>query len=261
MGRVEGNARLAILAFLFTLIAAPAGAVDVNVKFGTGLAGCTNVTSGLASCDARLLDAGDLVTVTWSLSSAQTLNGYDFTITWDPEELTLFACDNLYPDTEAPGTEDFLISPCDGADPEGSDAVALSLVGFETTALFSLTFQVTEFATCDTDGLVDFAWTPNGNGLAPGEVHLLNGGAGGDLNVPLRQCNDGLDNDGDGKIDYDGGLCAGLLPAQQTDPDPQCPQPLANKEKKQSRCGLGFELTLLLPLLLGWRGTRRRREV
>ena len=62
------------------------------------------------------------------------------------------------------------------------------------------------------------------------------------------QCSDGIDNDGDGKVDYDG--VGGLFT-----PDPQCGTPSRNKEK--AGCGLGFELALLLPLLL-W---LRRRKI
>ena len=56
------------------------------------------------------------------------------------------------------------------------------------------------------------------------------------------QCRDGLDNDGDGRIDY---------PA-----DPQCLSP-DHPSEVRAACGLGFELALLLPLLMVW---RRRRE-
>jgi hypothetical protein len=261
MGRVaKGYVRLAGIAMFVSLAAAPAHAVDVKFT-AQGLAGCTNVTSGVASCDTRLSEAGDQVTVTWSLTSTQTLNGFDFAISWDAEELTLLSCQMLYPDTQPPGTVPFFLSPCDANDPEGSDATAVSSVGFQSTALFSLTFEMTDFVACDTDGLADLTWTPYGNGLSPGSVVLTNpGGASADMSVPLRECNDGLDNDNDGFKDFDGGVCAGLPPAEQTAPDAQCAQPLIDKEKKQGRaCGLGFELGLLLPLL-AWRRARRRRE-
>jgi hypothetical protein len=62
-------------------------------------------------------------------------------------------------------------------------------------------------------------------------------------------CNDGIDNDGDGKVDYDG--FGGFY-----EPDPNCG--IANKNKETaSGCGLGFELMLLLARL---RALRRRRS-
>jgi hypothetical protein len=75
-------------------------------------------------------------------------------------------------------------------------------------------------------------------------------------------CDDGLDNDGDGAVDWDGGGGAA--------PDPQCQGDPARNERPP-RCGLGIEAGLLLPLLwaarrrsarLSWRPglrTRRRR--
>jgi hypothetical protein len=63
------------------------------------------------------------------------------------------------------------------------------------------------------------------------------------------QCSDGIDNDGDGKLDWDG---AGVGAK-----DPQCLGPAGNKER--SDCGLGFELALALPLLEVIR--RRRRSI
>ncbi len=58
------------------------------------------------------------------------------------------------------------------------------------------------------------------------------------------QCNDGLDNDGDGKIDL---------------ADPQCTYAFMNLEATASSCGLGPELTVVLPVLAALRARRRAR--
>ena len=85
----------------------------------------------------------------------------------------------------------------------------------------------------DGDGLVDADDPGCANPLAP------------DRENP--QCADGIDNDGDGAIDWDGGPNHGT-------PDPQCTSPSRNRE---TSCGIGAELALVLPLL-AWR--RRRRS-
>ena len=75
------------------------------------------------------------------------------------------------------------------------------------------------------------------------------------------QCQDGIDNDGQGGTDFDGG--ASVLGAANADPsgaDAQCGAPWRARERQGSgsRCGLGFELALLLPALR-WARARRRR--
>jgi hypothetical protein len=63
------------------------------------------------------------------------------------------------------------------------------------------------------------------------------------------QCQDGINNDPgqDDLIDFDGGLSA--LGYVATDPDPQCvDKPW--KDMERAPCGLGAELALLLPLLI-----------
>ncbi len=71
------------------------------------------------------------------------------------------------------------------------------------------------------------------------------------------QCQDGIDNDGQLGIDFDGG--ASLNGGVAIDvPDPQCTSASRNREGMQTvwGCGLGPELALLLPVL-GWLGRRR----
>jgi subtilisin len=65
-------------------------------------------------------------------------------------------------------------------------------------------------------------------------------------------CFDGLDNDGDGRVDVDGN--GGL-------PDPDCTDGFDGTENTliAGGCGIGPELALLLPLLMGLRRGNRRR--
>ena len=74
--------------------------------------------------------------------------------------------------------------------------------------------------------------------------------------VAETECRDGADNDGDGRVDFDGGVSAGLDPP--TTPDPHCAGPTDDREKVV-HCGLGAELALVLPLLVWARRLRRRR--
>jgi len=77
----------------------------------------------------------------------------------------------------------------------------------------------------DGDGLTDFPLDPGCRGVAS--------------SAEDPQCQDGVDNDGDGGIDFDG-----------TPPDAQCSVPWRRTESRARRCGLGFEVALLLPGLL-----------
>ena len=61
-------------------------------------------------------------------------------------------------------------------------------------------------------------------------------------NLENPACNDGIDNDSDGKIDWDGG------PGMAA-PDPECAVAYRNKETPNpTTCGLGAELALVMPL-------------
>jgi formylglycine-generating enzyme required for sulfatase activity len=86
------------------------------------------------------------------------------------------------------------------------------------------------------------------------------------------QCQDGLDNDWDGRVDFDGGqsihgLCiGGSCPPGVSDPDmdgvadpdARCVgKPWRDREASSRRCGLGFELGLVLPGLM-WLRRRQR---
>jgi hypothetical protein len=81
-------------------------------------------------------------------------------------------------------------------------------------------------------------------------------------------CSDGIDNDGDAKIDYDGGLSIfGAGDPRITDPDPQCVgKPWRDREAAYPRrsypCGLGAELMVVMPLVRLYRRRRfsRRRR-
>ncbi len=120
----------------------------------------------------------------------------------------------------------------DGLDDDGDGLVDLADPGcygpgdpFETNALVACDDGFDN----DADGLVDWGYDP---GCA--------------LVTSLKEnpaCDDDLDNDGDGAIDWDGGVGAAT-------PDPQCTSgPWRDLESSPPSCGLGFEISLLAPLL------------
>ena len=81
-----------------------------------------------------------------------------------------------------------------------------------------------------------------------GQIDLADAGCGGDAgnNIENPQCSDGVDNDGDGSVDG---------------ADVHCSGPADNIEKNTSSCGIGFELALILPLVLAVRRRRGRGSV
>lgn len=89
-----------------------------------------------------------------------------------------------------------------------------------------------------------------GNGTAP---------MGCDVGAyEVTACADGIDNDTDGLVDFDGGATAGITPLGS--PDPNCGSALGNSEvpPPPPGCGFGPELAGLLPAL--WWLRRRRRS-
>jgi hypothetical protein len=79
------------------------------------------------------------------------------------------------------------------------------------------------------------------------------GCAGTSSNLENPACQDGIDNDGDGKTDFDGGASAhgGVAVGP---PDAECSA--AARRSERVSCGLGVELVFVLPLLL-WQHRRR----
>jgi CSLREA domain-containing protein len=101
----------------------------------------------------------------------------------------------------------------------------------------------------DGDGLVDYRVDGTGD---PG---CFSPGVG---SIENPACQDGKDNDGDGKIDFDGGASANHGVALGLR-DPDCGTPYRTYETVTPPCGLGAELSLVLPLLMLLRGRRQSK--
>ena len=247
--------RFARIVFAAALAAGTSDAAEIGLSAAQvgGPTLCSGVSSGLGRCPAPLTGSVTQIAVTIALGAPAALNGYDLNVGWDPGELALLAAEQLYPDAQPPGTIPFLVAP-NPSNPTASEAVTLSLVPYATTTLVRLTFQTTQAASqMAGDCQADVWWTANGNGLSPAGVVLANPqGSAIDIGN-FTVCTDGIDNDGDGKFDFDGGLCGGL--AVPTAPDPQCSIPGALAEAP-SGCGGGYELALVILPIAGW---RRRR--
>jgi cysteine-rich repeat protein len=124
----------------------------------------------------------------------------------------------------------------------------------------------------DGDGLVDYVAAGGGDPGCQSPLYLIEN----------PQCQDGLNNDNQPGIDFDGGASLDLdgdgfidpqfnpTPTAVSSADPHCTTAWRNKERG-SACGLGFELVAILPALFwlrrlsGWRralaarrGRRRR---
>jgi hypothetical protein len=244
---VRGAATLAVALLALGSSPEPARAVNVQMTATTtDGTPCAGVIGGIARCAMANLPANGQITVTFSLPANTTLNGYDFNVQWDPNELTLVSSAQLFPHTQPPNTIPFTLAP-NPADPLNSGAVALSLLPFATNTLFRMTFTMA--STVGLDCQPDITWTPNGNGFAPSSVVVSNP-AGASLDVGRNAaCSDGLDNDGDGKIDFDGGVCAGV--PTPTFADQQCSSASGTSEAPPTGgCGLlGIEGLFVLPLL------------
>lgn len=81
-----------------------------------------------------------------------------------------------------------------------------------------------------------------------------------DSDSEVAQCQDGVDNDGDGSIDFDGGASLnGGVP--RASPDSYCSEPWIDRETPPlSSCGLGAEIAFALGALAArWRARRRVR--
>jgi hypothetical protein len=115
-------------------------------------------------------------------------------------------------------------------------------------------------ADADADGTGDPCETPCANGLDDdGDGHVdwpADPACTSAASITeSRRCQNGLDDDGDGKIDFDGAASwNGGVPVAL--PDPECAGIPQRDRERSSSCGLGFELAVVLLAL----AARRRRR-
>jgi hypothetical protein len=114
-------------------------------------------------------------------------------------------------------------------------------------------------ADADADGVGDACDSPCGDGLDNDGDGLVDfpadPGCASSRWTESPRCDDGLDNDDDGKVDWDGGPGG--------EPDADCAaSPWRDRERaREARCGVGFELAILLPLVAGMRRVRARAQL
>jgi hypothetical protein len=107
-------------------------------------------------------------------------------------------------------------------------------------------------------GSVDgaFSHIDNQTGVVVADVDPVTGIITTQSVIRELQCRDGVDNDGDGGIDFDGGVLAnGGAPGPV---DEQCSGPGDNREMRPLTCGLGAEVALILPVIAWLRRSRLR---
>jgi hypothetical protein len=114
-------------------------------------------------------------------------------------------------------------------------------------------------ADADADGIGDACDSPCGDGLDNDGDGLVDfpadPGCASPLWIEAPQCDDGLDNDGDGRVDWDGG------PGDEPDADCSGSSWRDREAARKARCGVGFELSVLLLLVAGVRRVRPRAQL